>query len=554
MEHRQPTVLLLTGGEYHDFETGANLIEGALSARFEVVTTHSVNDLSGLSSGQFAVVVIYTCGGEMSADIADTLTQFVKAGGGLVAIHSANASFTANTQYLDLIGSQFIGHGPVIEFSVRPTDPAHPVVTRTTEFRVTDELYIIQKRADFHTFAVAHWQGQDRPMGYERAVGSGRVIYLANGHSPASLGNPHIQRMIERAVRVASGETFDKKMTAGILGYGGAFNMGKAHAELIRQQHNMDVVAVCDLDPARTAQARVELGASIQVWNDMDAFLKEGDFDLCVQILPHNLHARAVITALKAGKHVVTEKPFCITLDEADAMLAAAQEAGLMLSCYHNRRWDGDFHTMLQIVRAGTIGEVYRIDAASAGYYEPGTWWRSSKEIAGGTLYDWGAHYCDWVLNFMNKRIESVTGDFQKRKWFASTNEDYTYALIRFEDGTTATLEQGNLAAIPRHGWRILGSEGGLSNAGPHQDITLVYFEHGKKVESQITGKGVIGNHYYHNIANHLLMGERLIVTPQQARRTIGVIWLAEQSAKQGGIPLPLPGEVDFEPDYVIPW
>jgi len=154
----------------------------------------------------------------------------------------------------------------------------------------------------------------------------------------------------------------------------------------------------------------------------------------------------------------------------------------------------------------------------------------------------------------MNKRIESVTGDYQKRKWHAHTNEDYTYALIRFEDGTTATLEQGSLVAMPRNGWRILGTEGAIGNDGPHQDISLVTFAHGKRIESQLTGQAVVENGFYHNIGNHLLMGERLVVTPEQARRTIGVIWLAEQSAMQGGVPLPLPGEDIYEPDYILPW
>jgi len=70
----------------------------------------------------------------------------------------------------------------------------------------------------------------------------------------------------------------------------------------------------------------------------------------------------------------------------------------------------------------------------------------------------------------------------------------------------------------------------------------------------KVTGDVVVENGFYHNIGNHLLMGERLVVTPEQARRTIGVIWLAEQSAMQGGVPLPLPGEDIYEPDYILPW
>lgn len=550
----KPRVLLLTGGKHHDFVGGGQLIEQTLAGRFEVTPTQDVADLAKLADGKFAVLVLYAQGGEMSADIAKTLTQFVERGGGLVGIHCAADCFTKNDAFLKLLGAQFATHGPVMEFEVKPTDPAHPVVTRGNSFRIVDELYTLKTRAEFHTFAVAHWQGEDRPMGYQRDVGKGRVLYLANGHGTEALSNRYFRRMLERAVRLAAGESFEARIKAGILGYGGAFNMGKYHAESIRAQPGMEVTAVCDLDPKRTAQARTELGESIATFNDMDEFLAKGEFDLCVQILPHNLHAQACIKALKAGKHVITEKPFCITLPEADDMIAAANESGKMLSCFHNRRWDGDFYTILQLVRAGKIGKVYRIDAATAGYGEPGTWWRSRKEISGGMMYDWGAHYCDWTLNLMNKRIVSVSGDFQKHKWFASTNEDYTFALIRFEDGTSATLEQGNLAAISRKGWRILGTDGGIANDGPHGEITMVQFEQGKRIESKVAGGQMNAVSYYQNIGNHLIMGERLVVTPQQARRAIGVIWLAEQSAQQGGKPLALPGEEKYEPDYMIPW
>jgi scyllo-inositol 2-dehydrogenase (NADP+) len=554
MHREKPRVLLLTGGKHHDFTGGAQCIQHTLAPRFNVTATRDVADLARLADGQFAVVVFYTQGGELTDSLANTLQRFVENGGGLVGIHCAADSFSKNEVWLKLLGSQFATHGPVMEFEVRVADPTHPVVARCDNFRIVDELYTLKDHAAYKPFAVAHWQGQDRAMGYERAVGKGRVIYLANGHAIESLSNRHFQRMLERAVRVAAGESFDHKIMAGILGYGGAFNMGKYHAETIRAQAGMDVTAVCDLDPKRTSQAKTELGDSIRTYNDMDRFLAEGGFDLCIQILPHNLHAQACIKALQAGKHVITEKPFCITLQEADDMLAAAETSGKMLSCFHNRRWDGDFYTILQLVRAGRIGQVFRIDAATAGYGEPGIWWRSRKEISGGAMYDWGAHYCDWILNLANKRIASVTGDFQKRKWFGSTNEDYTYALIRFEDGTTATLEQGNIAAIPRHGWRILGTDGALSNAGPHQEITQVTFEHGRRIESKVPPAGMNAKSYYANIGNHLLLGERLVVTPQQARRAIGVIWLAGQSARQGGVPLPLPGEDKYEPDYMLPW
>ena len=556
MPDTKPQVLMLCGGKIHDYVTGTPLVRQALAQRFDVIETSDTADLAKLAEGRFAAVLIHTerREGELTDELTRTLVNFVRNGGGLVGLHAATVAFTDNAKYLELIGARFTEHSPIMDFTVRITDPAHPVVARCDDFRVTDELYIVEDQAAYEPFAVAHYQGGDHVMGYQRDVGKGRVLYLANGHDTRSLGNRHVQRMLERTVRVAVGETFDQTVKAGILGYGAAFNMGKHHGDSINLQPGMAVTAVCDMDKQRTAQAEEDFGGKIETYNDMPKFLAEGDFDLVIEILPHNVHAETCIAASNAGKHVVSEKPFCVTLDEADRMIAAADKAETITTCFHNRRWDGDFLAALHLIRDGAVGEVYRIDAGSAGYGEPGTWWRSSKAISGGQMYDWGAHYCDWLLNFANKRIKSVSGDFQKHHWHHSTNENYTYALIRFEDDTTATLEQGDLAAIGRGGWRILGSAGGISNTGPGQELKLVTFDAGRRIDSAVPKCQSNWAGFYQNVGNHLIMDEPLIVTAQQARRVIGVIWLAEQSAKQGGVPLPLPGEADYEPDYLLPW
>jgi len=182
-------------------------------------------------------------------------------------------------------------------------------------------------------------------------------------------------------------------------------------------------------------------------------------------------------------------------------------------------------------------------------------WWRASKEVSGGVLYDWGAHYIDWLLNFVPKRVESVSGHLQNRHWHNSSNEDYAHVFIRFEDGTSATLEQGTLVAIPRGGWRLLGTHGGMANGGPGGQVTLVQHNDGVRSEAQLDPwKGNKWNNYYQNVANHLIMGERLVVTAEQARRVTSILETAERSSEQGGKPLPLPHDEEFTPDYVYPW
>ncbi|MCC6579738.1 MAG: Gfo/Idh/MocA family oxidoreductase [Phycisphaeraceae bacterium] len=559
-------VLLVTGGGWHDFAAGEKILKENLekTGRYQVTCTHlspqGVPEFAKLPGGSFDAVLIYTqCAGAMPQDQEDGLIRFVENGGTLVGLHCANDSWTGSDRYMQLIGSRFRTHAPgTFEFEVTLSDAAkqagHPMVVRTDNFAIRDEHYLIDPKNDFDVFATSFYGGKPEPMGYTRKQGKGTVVYLANGHYPASLSNRYFLRFVDRALRIGVKADTVGNVRAGIIGYGGAFNMGKYHADAINAQLGMKTVAVCDLDPKRTEQAKTELGQQILTTNKVEEMMAMREVDMVVVILPHNIHGSVCAAAARAGKHVVTEKPFCITIEEADEMLAAAKASGTMLSCFHNRRWDGDFLRLLGLVRDGAIGNVYHIEAASAGYGRPRNWWRSSKEISGGTLYDWGAHYCDWTLNIANKRIASVSGLLQKRYWHQSDNEDYAKATIRFEDGTSAEIEQGSLAAISRPGWRILGDTGGLSNGGPHQEITMVQIVNGVRQESKLPGGPGTALNYYQNVANHLILGERLVVTAEQARRAIGVLRLAELSHMQGGIPLPLTGEDKFNPDYLFPW
>ena len=560
-------ILLVTGGESVEHQRKAKRLTQILenAGRFNVsavsVTSNGAPALASLPESQFdAVLLAVDHPGKIPAQHAKGLAQFVEQGGGLVALHRAAVSFNENSELNGLLGATVESGGePVFEypfnFAGPARDQAHPIAVRADDFTVRDAFLQVGAPDDATVFAVSHVAGAPVPIGYERAKGKGRVVYVMPGGHDAALANPHMQRVIERSLRHARGETYDRTIRAGILGYGGAFNMGQKHAEAINAQYGMETIAVCDVDPKRAAQAKQELSESIRTYHAMDELMSDDDVDLVVTILPHNLHAEACMAASKAGKHVVTEKPFCLTLDEADQMVNAARETNTMLSCFHNRRWDNDFLQMLQLIRDGELGDVFHADAGSGSWGMPRAWWRSSKAISGGVLYDWGAHYIDWLLNFIPKRIESVSGNLQKRYWHNVTNEDFAHVDIRFEDGTSATLEQGQLVAVRRAGWRVLGTLGGLTNNGPGGEVSLVQQHDGMQRQTALTPwKGNRWANFYQNVANHLIMGERLVVTPEQARRVIGVLELAERSSEQGGKPLSMPGEDQFEPDYVIPW
>lgn len=323
----------------------------------------------------------------------------------------------------------------------------------------------------------------------------------------------------------------------GVIGYGGAFNMGRAHAEYVTQTEGLELVSVCDLDLSRTQAAQNDFPL-IQTFNSVEEFLAAPDLDLAIIVLPHNLHAKVAIQCAQAGKHVIVEKPMCVTVEEATQMIEAARKADKMLSVFHNRRQDVDYKTLRElVVEKKLIGEVFKIEVWSGGFHaQDPKWWRSSKEISGGYFYDWGAHFLDWLLGLVpGQKIESVSGFFHKRVWHDVSNEDHVEAVLRFDSGCVADVQMSSIAHAGKPRWWILGEKGAIVDRGGYYEVTGDFQSEGFAATLNVPYSGKSEwQTYYANIAGHLLRGEELGVKPEQARRVIAVLEGAEKSSVLG--------------------
>jgi predicted dehydrogenase len=446
-----------------------------------------------------------------------------------------------NQAYMEMLGSHFVAHGPTMEFEVSISATDHDTTRRVSSFKVVDEFYILERKTqEFQVLATGTWEFKSHPMVYVRPYGKGRVFYTAMGHDQRAFENPAFQKLIYRAVRWVIGQKEGKPIRCGIVGYGGAFGMGKFHADTIRSIPGMAVTAVCDLDTARLQLAK-EQQPGVATYTDVKDMAGDAEVDLGVIVTPHNTHAAVALELIAACKHVVCEKPFSLTIEESTAMIDAARAKAVMLSTFHNRRWDGDFVAIRKIIGDGLLGEVFHIEASIGGYAHPGLWWRTHKPISGGGIYDWGAHFVDWILNLMPGKIESVYGFFHKRVWFDVTNEDHCHAIIRFEGGRSADFQVSSIAAVGKPKWRILGTKGGLTyNDG--DTIDVVTHVGGTREVRTVGVMKIKWDAYYLNVADHLLTGDALAVTPESARRVIAVLSLAEK-ASQTGQPQPVPYE-----------
>lgn len=313
--------------------------------------------------------------------------------------------------------------------------------------------------------------------------------------------------------------------------------MGRQHGRHM-EAAEIAFVAACDTDPLRAAAAAEE-NPGIRTYVDYKELLNDPEVDLVTVILPHNLHAEVSIACSEAGKHVIVEKPMCLSSAEADAMIAAARNAGKMLSVYQNRRWDGDFNTIKKAINEGLIGDLVSIELSLGGYGKPGDWWRSDKAIAGGILFDWGAHCIDWTLALVRSDVAGVFGHLYNGAWPSASIEDHGCAIIRFKNGALAEITVSQIASIHRPMWRILGTRGGMT-CHWGEPVTVKVDHEGHLAEFKLDRGQDKWEGYYANIADHLYRGAELICKPEESRRVIAIIEAAERSAASGKIEMPL--------------
>lgn len=324
----------------------------------------------------------------------------------------------------------------------------------------------------------------------------------------------------------------------GVIGYGGAFNMGRSHLTQM-QDAGMTPVAVAEIDKSRLAVAEEDF-PGIETYTSVATMVKKSDVNLIVIITPHNTHAKLALQCLRAGKHVVCEKPLAITTQECDAMIAAAKKKRLVLSTYHNRHWDGCILKAVELIKKKKlIGDVYRIDCTMGGYGQPGDWWRSSKSISGGILYDWGVHLLEYSLQIMGDDIAEVSGYAHrgfwapKTAWKKDTNEDEAMAVVRFRRGGWLTLGVSHLSAAPKAGWVVFhGTKGAYLM--DHGGYEVVKPEGGETVHIKGRNPASEGHLYYKNVADHLTKGTKLVITPEWSRRPIHILDLACKSVDKG--------------------
>lgn len=251
----------------------------------------------------------------------------------------------------------------------------------------------------------------------------------------------------------------------GLIGYGLAGEV--FHAPLIAAARGMRLAAVVTANAARAARVRQRYGDVTVLPSVDDLWARARDFDLVVIASPNRTHVPLALAALSAGLPVVVDKPFAASVADARRVADLARQRGLLLTAFHNRRWDGDFLTLQQLLHDGRLGLVTRFESRFERWRSvPKSGWRESgaPEDAGGVLFDLGPHLIDQALHlFGPATVDHAELD---RRRAGVLVEDDVFVALAHRSGVHSHLWMSLVAPQAGPRFRVTGSRAGYTKCG----------------------------------------------------------------------------------------
>lgn len=324
------------------------------------------------------------------------------------------------------------------------------------------------------------------------------------------------------------------------FGFVGAGQIAYFSVPRVRSHGEGEVVAVTDTNPERARELCVKCEVPHVCETATELFARE-DVDVVYIAVPNKFHAALSIEAMRAGKHVLLEKPFAMNYAEAAEVVRVSEETGRVFSLGMNYRMGENVQRSRAVVETGMLGEIYHAKAywyRRSGIPKLGTWFGNRELSGGGCLYDIGVHYLDMCLYLMDEfEPVSVSGatytKFGNRgqgegNWGLSDRgegrfdvDDFASAMIRLKSGASISLDVSWAAFIEKENMndvRLFGTEAGMlsdpcqlfrRHPGSGEYETLTDFSH-LPIRFPHCNR-------FHNLINHLLGREPLSTSHKEA-------------------------------------
>lgn len=335
----------------------------------------------------------------------------------------------------------------------------------------------------------------------------------------------------------------------GLVGYGLA---GKVFHTPLYKAAGVQLVAVASSDSARVHSDH----PGVRVHATPTELINDGEVELVVLASPSYTHAPLMLEALAAGKHVLSDKPFTATVQEADDVIAASVAADRIASCYQNRRYDADFLTLSHLIDDGQLGEVTYYEARFD-RFKPlvRDRWQETEQPGVGIHYDLGAHIIDQALVLFGMP-DWVQGDVQKQRQGSAIIDDFQVRMgrgkLRIElaagmlvpdhdlryrvHGTRASWIKHHLDPQEEQVWHLgmtpLDEGYGFEDESHFGTLTTV--ENGQSKTSKIPTLRGDWSALYRDLSTAIRQGSPPPVTAQQARNTIAIIEAMLESSRTG--------------------
>jgi scyllo-inositol 2-dehydrogenase (NADP+) len=337
------------------------------------------------------------------------------------------------------------------------------------------------------------------------------------------------------------------ELRVGLIGYGYA---GRTfHAPVITAVPDLKLVKVVQ----RSGTSSKERYPWVEVVNHVQELYRDDTIDLIVVTTPSTDHYEFVKDALLAGKHVIVEKPFTVTSSEADRLIALTKEQGKVLSVFHNRRWDGDFLTVREIVRQNLLGRISEAEFCWDSYRPTvGANWRNSDAPGAGVFYDLGVHLLDQALTLFGMPA-TIDAEIRAIRDNAAAT-DYFNVVLGYEDGLRIRIKSSPLVRERGPRYVLHGTQGSFVKYGTDpQEKALIDGETPLKphwgmepetmwgtLNTSIAGLHYVGRiqtipgsyaSYFQNVYDAITGKAELEVKPEQARMAIQLIELGIKSS-----------------------
>jgi predicted dehydrogenase len=256
----------------------------------------------------------------------------------------------------------------------------------------------------------------------------------------------------------------------GVIGFGLAGRV--FHAAVIDATQGLELAAILQ----RTGDGAQKAYPHVPVYRSLNAMLAEAKLDVIVVATPNDTHVAMAEQCLRAGKHVVIDKPVAVSSSEAASLFPVSRDTGRRVFVYHNRRWDGDFLTVQQLLKTDRLGTLRSFESHFDRFRptpKAGAW-REAAGHGNGILLDLGSHLGDQALVLFGLPT-AIWGDVRSER--AGSNVDDTFDLRLYypqlsHSQIAVWLRSSSLSALPAVRFLVQGTRGSYrkNNLDPQED------------------------------------------------------------------------------------